>query len=193
MVLSSEPAPLASFTRTMASYINILLTRTVNCLLTKQKSYWQQTQCGCVCDLVHKRKKECVSVRSSERDRGKETQPLMYSRFRFKHLQVSLQGPICRMHLMLTPTFDSTVCLSTAKYRAKGIRRTLLLLHSIFIHICVCILHLPLLHPSMSISQLVSFLCYFLFLIFPVINATDNNASVFTASMRYFSKTVLTC
>lgn len=34
--------PPASFTRPMASYINIFLTRTVNCLLTKQKSYWQE-------------------------------------------------------------------------------------------------------------------------------------------------------
>lgn len=126
MVLSTEPAPSASFTRTTASYINILLTRTVNCLLTKQKSYWQQTQCGCgrgcVRDLVYERKRDCVClcVGLKETERGKETQPLMYSCFWFRHLQVSLQGPICRMHLMLTPTFDSTVCLSTTKRRAKG-------------------------------------------------------------------------
>lgn len=47
VVLSTEPALSASFARTMASYINISLTRTVNCLLTKQKSYRQQQRCVC--------------------------------------------------------------------------------------------------------------------------------------------------
>lgn len=62
--------PPASFTRPMASYINIFLTRTVNCLLTKQKSYWQephadadmglslwlQRKAGCFCEKKKKRK-----------------------------------------------------------------------------------------------------------------------------------------
>lgn len=108
VLLSPEPAPSASFTRTMASYINISLTRTVNCLLTKQKSYWQQPRCGCGAERMTKR--------------AHNVQPLC-----FGHLQVSLQGPICRMHLMLTPTLDSTVCLSTTKQRIEGIRKNLAL------------------------------------------------------------------
>lgn len=48
----------------MASYINISLTRTVNCLLTKQKSYWQQPHAGMdMCVLVLER------VYWSEKDR----------------------------------------------------------------------------------------------------------------------------
>lgn len=63
LVLSTEPALSESLTRTRATYINILLTRTVDCLLTKQKSYWQQPQsvyipvylCECVCVFVRQR------------------------------------------------------------------------------------------------------------------------------------------
>ena len=65
---SIEPAPCASFTRTMASYINISLTRTVNCLLTKQKSYWQQPHAGmdmCVSLCL----RECIGLKKAERER----------------------------------------------------------------------------------------------------------------------------
>lgn len=52
-------------TRTIASYINILLTRTVNCLLTKQKSYWQRPQrgreCACCSACVRQGKKKAES------------------------------------------------------------------------------------------------------------------------------------
>ena len=45
----------------------------------------------------------------------------MYGHFWFGHLQVCLQGPICRMHLMRTPTLGAAICLSSIKYRADGI------------------------------------------------------------------------
>jgi len=35
-----------------ANNINILVTRTVDCLLTKQKCYWHRPLCVCVCVCV---------------------------------------------------------------------------------------------------------------------------------------------
>ena len=65
-VCLSEPN--ANLLRSGASYINTFLTRTVNCLLTKQKCYWQQLcvcvclRVWCTCEYISVCQYECVCV-----------------------------------------------------------------------------------------------------------------------------------
>lgn len=92
----------------------------------------------------------CVKKREKVKEREWQREPLMYGHFWFGHLQVSLQGPICRVHLMLTPTLDSTICLRITKYRVEGNRSALSLFSST--HLRFHILCLPLLHPPVFLS-----------------------------------------
>lgn len=122
---------LPAFARTMASYINILLTRTVNCLLTKQKSYWQQPRRGRVCVCVLRK---CEFVRKWEREREKRR---VVGRERMTKRALNVRpllvwtptGLSAGTHLSnalnAAPTLDCTISLSATKYRARGIRRSL--------------------------------------------------------------------
>lgn len=123
---------LPAFARTMASYINILLTRTVNCLLTKQKSYWQQPRRGrgCVCVCW-----ESVSLWESEREkergggwwgeRGWQREPLNVRPLLVWTPTGLSAGTHLSNALNAAPTLDCTISLSATKYRARGIRRSL--------------------------------------------------------------------
>lgn len=106
----------------MASYINILPTRTVNCLLTKQKFYWQQP---CMGEDV------CVLRWVWQWGKGRRWQRelLMDIHFLFGHPEVFQHKPICSVYLMLSPTLDSTVNLSASRQiveKIKGVGRVLL-------------------------------------------------------------------
>lgn len=155
---------LPAFARTMASYINILLTRTVNCLLTKQKSYWQQPQRGrgCVCVL-----RKCEFVRKWEREkergggwwgeRGWQREPLNVRQLLVWTPTGLSAGTHLSNALNAAPTLDCTISLSATKYRARGIRRSLSplsgedsCLYFILLHILPCRTPPALLQQSVS-------------------------------------------
>lgn len=153
---------LPAFARTMASYINILLTRTVNCLLTKQKSYWQQPQRGrgCVCVCW-----ESVSLWESEREkergggwwgeRGWQREPLNVRPLLVWTPTGLSAGTHLSNALNAAPTLDCTISLSATKYRARGIRRSLSVillscLYFILLHILRCRTPPALLQQSVS-------------------------------------------
>lgn len=152
---------LPAFARTMASYINILLTRTVNCLLTKQKSYWQQPRRGRVCVCVLRK---CEFVRKWEREREKRR---VVGRERMTKRALNVRpllvwtptGLSAGTHLSnalnAAPTLDCTISLSATKYRARGIRRSLSVillscLYFILLHILPCRTPPALLQQSVS-------------------------------------------
>ena len=105
VVLSTEPAPAASVRQDYGQLHKHftdkdgqLFTDEAKVLLAAATVWvWM---CVCVlrkCEFVRKWKRE----RGWWEERGWQREPLMYGHFWFGHLQVSLLGPICRMHLML--------------------------------------------------------------------------------------------
>lgn len=86
-----------------------------------------------VCVRMHVHHCACLWETGREEKKGWWREPVMYDHFWFGHLQVSLQGSICRMPLVLTPTLDSTMCLGTTKNRGGEKRSLSLLKHHHFL------------------------------------------------------------
>lgn len=143
VVLSTAPAPSASFHQDYGQLHKHFTDKDGQLFTDKAKVLLAAaTAWAWMCVLCS----ACVCVR--ERGGGWQREPLMYGHFWFWHLQVSLHGPICPMHLVLLQPW-TVLFVWAMQSTVERIRRcSLCVLIQSHLSSSSCALHVSPSHPS---------------------------------------------